>query len=1812
MCEGGISKPSPKRNPRTEWNLSIFRAIVLSLVALGGVEKAIMLGYVRKYLYIASGRFQVERKKSIYEFGIFFLLLFVNTFIGNHLFGQTAVNLTPAIGSGGKISENIRFVPFSDFQQILEKKPKSIILPRDVYEKMREAKEAYLARKPGSPLPELDLDFTFGSSFYKGIVGEKVGEFEATFLFELPNERWVMLPIPGGDIGIIDARLDGESVGIVVGPFTGIQDGEAPKGKVEFLQRSFNDARRTRGWSPSSNSRRQPQSNDFFLAVKGPGRHELKVKFVCPQVDDPEKNEMTFRIPRIPMNTFEIKLDKPGQFGEVDRSEGMVCRDDQGSGTFLTGVLGSTDRFTLRWSPRTTAVREEVPETASGTSGVEPVSQPKIVKAEEPPRMFADSLTLLSIGEGYIRSESVIRLNITRSPKGSVSFMLPKGTEVLDVRSDRLENYTVQATANGNRLLCNFNSRIKSVVDIAMVCDTKMSDTSERISLPVHQVEGAERDQGHIGVEARTSIEIRKLVQDGDADKNGENPLGASMVSSVDVSDLPVELVSRAVRPIILAYKYFTPPLKKPVVVDVIRHKDIPVLTSVIDKITATTVFGTDKTSVTCLDLRMKNNGKQYLEARLGSGSEILSASLNDAPVAPTTRGESQFLIPIGGAGMGRSTTTEFSVRVVYRSPIPLMESLTKIPYVLPKLDIDASQLEWILYAPERYAVISQKSNIDQTYRPIQYIPFAMVKDLFDFVAEPGFMVLSMIIIIIVLIIRKAAAISEGFFSLQRVLFWGGFAVVLLVLASVAGPMIGSITSPGMRYESRSMFEEKSKRESWRPSQSVQPQSRVENEEMSDAIESSKGKSFERKDSGYITGGLKKENKALGKISAPVVSRRFTAGRDRGALPVNMQIPTTGNSLVFYKNIIRAQEEVGFRGVFLWEPLRSLLSMALWALGVVVFLLILWLATMRRAVPAGILFIAYSLGLVLLEEKLPQAQSPGVAAFCLCLVVTLIYRVGRFFTAKSAAAGIIAIAVFFGAAPADARESTIDPRVEQTIDVFVPYSQLGERLPKDYPLVFLNYDEYKYLRDLGIPDPDPARWTPPVSVSYLSCVYEGQVAAGKVELAVRMEVELLGKGFKQIEFPTDGVGVRTLTIDGKPAVLASPLDLGKVVNLQNDFNQGSNTQNDMRQMQMNAPSQNFAQQVAQTTNGSFGHDTRAVILTDKEGRAVIEGKLVKDLFSKQQPQSRIEGFKMALARFGGGRLELNLDRAKQKVEVVPAARVQTREQPQGTLVSAILQPSAWLNVEWRDLVQASIKEEDVVVEPASATILPKDSKVFADHEQLFSISEGVIGIVDNVGLTIEQYPAGEFVFEVPGGVDIIEVSGTDLASWTCAPESNAQILRVSLNARRLNRIDLKIEMERQTPQINGEFLLDIPRLREILPKGFIERQKGYFGVEVRKGLEISVEKTDNATIVDPRELPASITGSAQGFMAAAYKYLQKISPTIRITKHQEVSVSTAQVDGALAHSLITRDGKILTQLDLTVRNNNNQFLVFDKLPGKMKILSVLVNGEPVKPGESDSKEIYVPLIRSPRVGKDFQAFGVTMVFSDDVREFESKGGFTLHLPGVSVDISRMGWRVDGPEGYFMMKGSGDFQIGWIDVPVVSQIDGGYGRDKVSMSNVMTQSVMRGENRERADAGAGFLPIVLTVPQTNNSLPMNKKLVTTKGPSPEVKVFYGKLSFLDPLYLLLSLVLGQILAMSIHGMFGGMRRGSLFGLFVIGIIGVGIYFIESLFGSYLTFSSQLHESFMMSVMCGLVMAVAWTILAGPKPVDKKEEKSQKTI
>jgi hypothetical protein len=188
---------------------------------------------------------------------------------------------------------------------------------------------------------------------------------------------------------------------------------------------------------------------------------------------------------------------------------------------------------------------------------------------------------------------------------------------------------------------------------------------------------------------------------------------------------------------------------------------------------------------------------------------------------------------------------------------------------------------------------------------------------------------------------------------------------------------------------------------------------------------------------------------------------------------------------------------------------------------------------------------------------------------------------------------------------------------------------------------------------------------------------------------------------------------------------------------------------------------------------------------------------------------------------------------------------------------------------------------------------------------------------------------------------------------------------------------------------------------------------------------------------------------------AAFRYHRQASetPTLALNwvRFPDGSVLAAVAESADVTTMVTSEGKSLTEVKLTLKNQAQPFLKVS-LPTGATILSAEVAGERVKPVQgADGNR--VPLLRPGF--RPNGSYTVSFVFMHSGTPFAKKGGADLSLPSMDIPISLLNWEVFLPERYKVKDFGGDV-IAANRVPEPLREEGGmrarFERDRGSYNN----------------------------------------------------------------------------------------------------------------------------------------------------------------
>ena len=312
-----------------------------------------------------------------------------------------------------------------------------------------------------------------------------------------------------------------------------------------------------------------------------------------------------------------------------------------------------------------------------------------------------------------------------------------------------------------------------------------------------------------------------------------------------------------------------------------------------------------------------------------------------------------------------------------------------------------------------------------------------------------------------------------------------------------------------------------------------------------------------------------------------------------------------------------------------------------------------------------------------------------------------------------------------------------------------------------------------------------------------------------------------------------------------------------------------------------------------------------------------------------------------------------------------------------------------------------------------APTVPKEVRFLSDAKTLVSVSEAEMRVAVLADITVVQGEPMQFQMDLPAGYEVTGVTGATLDST----ETQNGVLTLKVNAPGQKGHEFLISMERSINSTN----VDVPFLSF---KG-AQREDGEVLVEGAGTMEITAKEGGGLKRMDVKEANPYLRSMAHFPPQAAFRYHRQPSetPTLALdwVRFPDGSVLGAVAESADVTTMVTSEGKSLTEIKLTLKNQAQPFLKVS-LPADATILSAEVAGERVKPVQGPDGN-RVPLLRA-----GFRPTGpytVSFVFLHSGTPFAKKGGADLSLPSMDIPISVLNWELFLPERYKVKDFGGD-------------------------------------------------------------------------------------------------------------------------------------------------------------------------------------------
>jgi len=324
-----------------------------------------------------------------------------------------------------------------------------------------------------------------------------------------------------------------------------------------------------------------------------------------------------------------------------------------------------------------------------------------VVKAVAPERkqgkFDAQVDTLISIGDVTMRGSATVEINVKSGAILALALRLPEGVNVLGVTGPSIRTHDVRPGDGHQSIDIDFTQEMEGQFRLEVNYERIMGDADPDARVPTVSVADAEVEHGRIAVEALSAVEVRATT--------------AEQLSSLDVNELPQQLVLKTTNPILLAYKYVhaEPPYR--LALKITRHQEIDVQVAAIETAHYSTLYTRDGLAVNTARFQVRNSRRQFLRLELPPESQIWSVFVDGKAEKPAEAEASSD----GSAVLIKmiNSATGFPVEIIYATRVAPMAFMGTLHGRLPTPDMVVTHTRWDVYLPVGPSYRSPDSTLD-------------------------------------------------------------------------------------------------------------------------------------------------------------------------------------------------------------------------------------------------------------------------------------------------------------------------------------------------------------------------------------------------------------------------------------------------------------------------------------------------------------------------------------------------------------------------------------------------------------------------------------------------------------------------------------------------------------------------------------------------------------------------------------------------------------------------------------------------------------------------------------------------------------------------------------------------------------------------------------------------------------------------------------------------------------------------------------------------------------------------------------------
>jgi hypothetical protein len=489
-----------------------------------------------------------------------------------------------------------------------------------------------------------------------------------------------------------------------------------------------------------------------------------------------------------------------------------------------------------------------------------------------------------------------------------------------------------------------------------------------------------------------------------------------------------------------------------------------------------------------------------------------------------------------------------------------------------------------------------------------------------------------------------------------------------------------------------------------------------------------------------------------------------------------------------------------------------------------------------------------------------------------------------------------------------------------------------------------------------------------------------------------------------------------------------------------------------------------------------------------------------------------------------------------------AVQAEVRAVGGGTHLEALLSPTSRVHlVGFKDLGDDSGRE----------------ARVYAESLNLLSIDEAALELFTVVRYHILYAGQRQFDVRIPPGMSVVSADGEGAFRYTVEDLGvDGAVLRGETAFPIRNEYEISLRLRRDDPGSGEPFVVTLPQCVDV------EREYGWLGVEVTGTLQLEEMDRQDALAVDVRQLPWEMVQSAVSPILRAWRYHSSAATiTLRSTALPDVEPASASIDEVLADTVVSAEGRVLTDVRITLRNRLRHSLRVT-LPEGASVRSTLLDGAPVKPSRAADGALLFPLERSAETVGGLAPFTLQVVIESEVPALGLVGQAGLALPALELPVSSLVWTVYLPANNDYTELKGDVHAQYMGSR--SAVGQWYKGSGFAQGNAEFGGVLNGfggqppqtghSNVGSADSGA--MPVRIDLPKRGRTLRMHRYWIEG-GHAVAATAWHWRSWLLAPLSLFLFLLLGGGMVGAVEGHRAGRLPGQRLGFAVGGVVALAL-------------------------------------------------------